>query len=170
MQFFNRSPFFFLSVSSHHKTSIWWNPDVEDRRTVERHAFDLPMIKTFFSTWRKISKTNSRVCVWHTVIVPFPWCLNYPPSSAWRIYTDYAVSLWEPLRIVWRNSRSIIIGGYFLNTSAMANVIYSWCVPSHPCLFIANFLMVSMEAELAKYGHDAFGCVSGYRRMVMHLH
>lgn len=155
MQFFDRPPFFFLSVSSHHKTAVWWDPDIGGRRTVELHAFDLPMItiKTFFSTRRKTSKTNLRVCVTHRHCT-LPLMPSLVPSSAWR---RVLITLWEPLRIVWCNSRSIISGGYFLNTSAMGNVIYSWFIPSHLCLFIGRLLMVSMETELAKYGYDAFG-------------
>lgn len=92
-EFFERPSFSFLSVSLHHKTAIWWNPDVGDRWTVERQAFDVLVItiKTYFS---KISKTSLRVCVRHTSPNAF-----MTPSSAsiLRIYTDRHWSVFEKL-------------------------------------------------------------------------
>lgn len=55
-------------------------------------------IKTYFSTWRKISKTSLRVCVRHTVLVPSPDAFMTPSSaSILRIYTDWRWSVFEKL-------------------------------------------------------------------------
>lgn len=189
MQFFDCPPFFFLGVSSHCKT-IWWNPDIGDRRTDQRHAFDFPMI-TIINLLLYPEKNFQRQSesVWDTLsLFPSPdalitplfhmenpyfnmmeWCVEGAGQSL-RTFENFLMhqqkhNLWIFSKHLCDGKRYLFLMHSLTSLSFYSKVPYGFYGVRISKVWLWCILPLSNFALT-----DLHSCVSGYRTMVRLLH